>query len=314
MSGSTFRTLTLLSLLQTQRDWPGQLLADRLEVTARTVRRDVERLRELGYEIRATKGPDGGYRLVPGSELPPLRFDDDQAVAIAVALQSAPSSGVEIEEGAERALATVRQVMPARLRHRIDGVRFTVPRVGSPVNPAVLESVSAAVRERRVLRFDYREQAPRRTQPHAIVARRGRWYLIGWDLDRTDWRIYRVDRMTPRVPPGPLFTPRPLPAPNPASFLAARFKGSELDDQWPCIGEIILELPLREIAPWIDDGKLHELSETSTHITLGSWSWQGVLALIARFDAPFKILGPEELTVAAKSFANRLSESPPHGA
>lgn len=190
----------MLSLLQARRDWSGQLLAERLEVSSRTVRRDVERLRELGYEIKAYKGPDGGYRLVPGSELPPLRFDDDQAVAIAVALQSAAGSGVDIEEAADRALATVRQVMPSRLRHRVDGIRFSVPRAASPLDPTVLESVSAAVREHRVLRFDYRESVPRQTEPHALVARHGLWYLIGWDLVRDDWRIYRVDRMTPRVP------------------------------------------------------------------------------------------------------------------
>src|SRR5690606_31046051 len=125
MASNSMRMLALLSLLQTQRDWPGQVLADRLAVTPRTIRRDVDRLREMGYQIGAMKGPDGGYRLAAGSELPPLLFDDDQAIAIAIALQNVPSSGVDIEEAADRALATVRQVMPSRLRNRIDGIRFT---------------------------------------------------------------------------------------------------------------------------------------------------------------------------------------------
>ncbi|PRZ15589.1 HTH domain-containing protein [Nesterenkonia sandarakina] len=303
----------MLSLLQARRDWSGQLLAERLEVSSRTVRRDVERLRELGYEIKAYKGPDGGYRLVPGSELPPLRFDDDQAVAIAVALQSAAGSGVDIEEAADRALATVRQVMPSRLRHRVDGIRFSVPRAASPLDPTVLESVSAAVREHRVLRFDYRESVPRQTEPHALVARHGLWYLIGWDLVRDDWRIYRVDRMTPRVPAGPLFTPRSLPAEDASAFLSARFKGSSGEDRWPCIGEVVVERPVSELAHWVGDGQIEELTATSCRLTLGSWSWPGVVALIARFDAPFTILGPEELSEGATTFASQLAGGIPRG-
>ncbi|WP_156370266.1 YafY family protein, partial [Frigoribacterium sp. Leaf164] len=127
MVGNSSRMLSLLSLLQTRRDWPGPLLADRLGVTARTVRRDVDRLRELGYSVVATRGPEGGYRLAPGADLPPLLFDDEQAVAIAVALQGVTASGVDLDEAASRALATVRQVMPSRLRHRVDGIRFTAP-------------------------------------------------------------------------------------------------------------------------------------------------------------------------------------------
>lgn len=163
--------LALLSLLQSRRDWPGQVLARRLEVTPRTVRRDVDRLRELGYSITAVKGPDGGYRLAAGSELPPLLFDDEQAVAIAVALQSAPSTGVDLDEAAARALTTVRQVMPSRLRHRIDGIRFTDAGVSARVDPKVLETVSTAARNRQLLRFDYsgnESRPPRRAEPHEI--------------------------------------------------------------------------------------------------------------------------------------------------
>jgi predicted DNA-binding transcriptional regulator YafY len=321
MIGSTSRMLALLSLLQTQRDWPGRVLADRLAVSPRTVRRDVDRLRELGYRIGAIKGPDGGYRLAAGSELPPLLFDDEQAVAIAVALQNAASAGVDIDEAALRALATVRQVMPSRLRHRIDGISFT----GSPADtstrfdPAVLETVSVAVRDRRTVRFDYTRESgrsessssdpPRRAEPQAIVSRGGRWYLIAWDLDRDDWRIFRLDRLHPRTPMGPRFTPRPLPAPD-ADLAGSGAAGSDVD-RWPCIGEVIIDLPAREVAPWIGDGDVEVLTERSCRLTVGAWSWIGVLAQVTRHDAPFTIVGPDALVTASAVLAERMRESVP---
>ncbi|MCG8970370.1 YafY family protein [Streptomyces sp. CL12-4] len=315
MIGSTSRMLALLSLLQTRRDWPGQVLAERLEVSPRTVRRDVDRLRELGYRIGSVKGPDGGYRLEAGSELPPLLFDDEQAVAIAVALQSVPSTGVDIDEAAARALATVRQVMPSRLRHRIDGIRFTGTETSARVDPSVLESVSVAVRDRHTLRFDYggSNAPPRSVQPHAVVARHSRWYLIAWDLDRHDWRVFRMDRMAPRTPTGPAFTPRTLPAADARSFLAARSRGSQSEDRWPCVGDVVIELPARDITPWISDGEVEELTERSCRVTIGSWSWAGLLASVVRYDAPFTVVGPDALAKAAAKLAGRLqySVSPP---
>jgi predicted DNA-binding transcriptional regulator YafY len=312
MTGSSSRMLALLSLLQTPRDWPGHVLAERLEVSPRTVRRDVDRLRELGYRIGAIKGPDGGYRLAAGSELPPLLFDDDQAVAIAVALQTVRSSGVDIEEGAARALATVRQVMPSRLRHRVDGIRFTGTESTTRVDPAVLEAASAAVRDRQVLRFDYgsdHDRPARRTEPHAVVAREGRWYLLAWDREAEDWRTFRLDRMHPRIPTGPSFTPRPLPAADAQTYLAARAKGSTTEDRWPCVGEVVIALPAREVAPWVGEDELEELPDGSCRVTVGSWSWVGVLASVARFDAPFTVLGPPALREAAGMLAGRFAEA-----
>lgn len=310
MIGASARMLTLLSLLQTPRDWPGQVLADRLDVTPRTVRRDVDRLRELGYRIVAIKGPDGGYRLEAGSELPPLLFDDQQAVAIAVALQSVAATGVDLDEGAARALATVRQVMPSRLRHRVDGILFSGAPSATRVDPAVLEPASTAVRDRMVLRFGYggADRPSRRTEPHAVVSREGRWYLLAWDLDADDWRIFRLDRMTPRVPTGPSFTPRPLPAADAQTYLAARAKGSDAEDRWPCVGEVEMSLPAHEVAGWIGaDGTVEPVGEGSCRITLGSWSWIGVLAALARFDARFTIVGPAALREASAALAARLS-------
>lgn len=333
MVGNSSRMLSLLSLLQTRRDWPGPLLADRLGVTARTVRRDVDRLRELGYSVVATRGPEGGYRLAPGTDLPPLLFDDEQAVAIAVALQGVTASGVDLDEAAARALATVRQVMPSRLRHRVDGIRFTAPPPVDPVDPAVLEVVSAATRDARVLRFRYDRVAvpgadpapgdetagttavpsagdlpapPRRVEPHGVVLRGGRWYLLAWDLDRDDWRVFRLDRVHPRSPGGAPFARRPLPGPDAAAVVAARAKGSADADRWPCEGVVDLELPPREVAPWVADGLLEARGEHRSRLTIGSWSWAGVLAAALRFDAPFTVVGPPELRAAAEVAAARL--------
>lgn len=311
MTAPTARLLTLLSLLQTPRDWPGKELADRLGIAPRTVRRDVDRLRELGYRIGAAKGPYGGYRLEAGSELPPLLFDEEQAVAIAVALQGVRASGVDIEEAADRALATVRQVMPSRLRHRVDGIRFTDAGSDTRVDPAVLEAVSAAVRDRHVLRFGYRDEdrPPRRTEPHAVVLRDGRWYLLAWELDAGDWRIFRLDRMSPRIPTGPSFVPRPLPAADAATYLAARAKGSEAEDRWPCVGEVVLDLPAAEVAAWAGEGELEPLTEETCRLTIGSWSWTGVLAAVARFDASFTVVGPDALREAAVTLSARLAQA-----
>jgi len=177
MTSTTSRLLLLLSLLQSRRDWPGSLLAERLEISHRTVRRDVDRLREMGYRIRAMKGPDGGYRLDAGSELPPLLFDDDQVLALTVALQAATASGAGIEEAAVRALTTIRHVMPQRLRHRIDAIGFTAVRAradDSTVAPDVLIAISAAIRAREVLRFDYANGGRGRTPATGRAAPPGR--------------------------------------------------------------------------------------------------------------------------------------------
>ncbi len=159
MGGTSGRLLSLLSLLQARRDWPGHVLAERLDVSERTVRRDVDRLRDLGYPVRATMGPDGGYRLDAGADLPPLLFDDEQAVALAVALQLAASTGAGIADAAWRALGTVRQVMPGRLRNRVDALQVVVtPQPGAPqTDPAVLLAVTDAARATRQLRFDYHQ-------------------------------------------------------------------------------------------------------------------------------------------------------------
>jgi len=303
--------LALLSLLQVRRDWPGDVLAERLDVSPRTVRRDVDRLRGLGYRVEALKGPAGGYRLSAGSELPPLLFDDEQAVAIALALAVAPASGADIAESAVRALAAVRQVMPSRLRHRVDAVEVVSTPGTTTVDPQVLVAVSDAVRTHQVLRFTYgsddqHDRPPRRVEPHAVVARNGRWYLLARN-GNGDWRTYRIDRMQPRAPTGLHFTPSPIPGGDPAVFVAARFKGSEVVDAWPCIGTVVLHVPARQIAPYLEpDADLEDLGPDRCRLTLGSWSWTALAAKIAGFDAPFDVVGPPELRDATGALAERM--------
>lgn len=310
VAGPSERMLALLSLLQARRDWPGYVLAQRLDVTTRTVRRDVDRLRALGYRIESTKGPDGGYRLAAGSELPPLLFDEEQAVAIAVGLQHAAASGVDVGDAADRALATVRQVMPSHLRNRVDAVRFSGAVVEEMVDPDVLEAASRAVHDRTTMRFDHGDPATsRHVEPHGLVARGGRWYLVAWDLDRRDWRIFRLDRMTPSRTPGPRFTPRAIPTGDAATFVAARSKGSTDDDRWPCTGRFEIDLPAAELAPWIRDGKVEEIGPGSSRVTMGSWSCAGLLAAVVRFDAPFRVLAPAELIAEAQQLGERLRDA-----
>ncbi|MEN3536779.1 WYL domain-containing protein [Microbispora sp. ZYX-F-249] len=315
MPKTSARLLALLSLLQTRRQWPGEELAGRLRVSARTVRRDVDRLRELGYPITTFKGPDGGYRLEAGSRMPPLLFDDDQAVALAVALQTAATTGAGIGEDAARALNTVRQVMPARLRHRIDIFQVTaVERPDVRVDGSVLMALGAAVHAGEVLRFDYAPRAgvddggvPRRVEPHHLVARGGRWYLVAWDLDREDWRTFRADRITPRSPTGPRFAPRELPGGDVAAFVSAMFRGSGGSGEWPCRGEVILGLPAASVSLYARDGVVEELGPDRCRLVLGSWSWAGLAADIGRFDADIEVVGPAELRDAFARLAGRFA-------
>ncbi len=319
VSGTSGRLLRLLSLLQARRDWPGEVLAQRLEVSARTVRRDVDRLRDLGYPVRASKGPDGGYRLDAGSELPPLLFDDEQAVAVAVALQTASASVSGIEEGALRALATVRQVMPARLRGRVDALRVTaVPADGGrpKVDSDILIAVGAALRAHEVLRFDYERpnwtneerpaDPPRRVEPHHLATWSGRWYLVAWDLERADWRTFRVDRMNPRTPTGPRFSPRELPGGDVATYLQNSFRGTD----WPCRGEFVIDAPATEVQPWAGRQSVVEaLGPDRCRVLAGSWSWERLAAWVSWWEVPVRIVGPPELRAAADRLGRRFLEA-----
>lgn len=313
MATTSGRLLTMLSLLQARRDWPGSLLAERLGVSPRTVRRDVERLRDLGYLVDATKGPDGGYRLGAGTTMPPLLLDDEQAVALAIALSLASGTGAGIEEAATRALTTIRQVMPSRLRHRVDMLDFDqVERPSRRPRPqadrTVLEAISAAVGRREVLRFDYAGAAgeaagnARSVEAHHLVAWGGRWYLVGWDLRRKDWRTFRADRISPRIPNGPRFARRELPGGDVAAYVAATFQGVA---GWACHGEVILDLPAARVLPFLDDAIVEPVGPARCRVALGSWSWTALAAAFGRFDTDVEVVGPPELAAAFDTLARR---------
>lgn len=320
MQKTSSRLLALLSLLQTRRDWPGEDLAERLDITTRTVRRDIDRLRELGYPITAVKGPAGGYRLQAGTHMPPLLFDDGQAVALAVALQTA-ATGTPLDEDAARALATLRQVMPSRLRHRIDLLRISTiqppaARGSLQIRAEVLVELSRTIHAREQLRFDYvpaggtSADRPRRVEPHHLITWRQRWYLVAWDLGREDWRTFRVDRIQPRTPTGPGFTPRELPGGSVAAFVTSRFRGNDgTATDWPCQGEVVLHLPATRVAPFAQDGVVEELGPHRCRLTLGSWSWNGLAAAIGRFDTDIDVIGPPRLAEAFADLATRCARA-----
>lgn len=303
---TTTRLLNLLSLLQTRRDWPGALLAERLDISHRTVRRDIDRLREMGYRIAATMGPDGGYRLDAGQRRRLQRNCQCDDLIV-----------VGIEEDAVRALTTVRQVMPSRLRHRLDALSFTTISAGSgdadSASPEVLVAISAAVRGREVFRFDYSNDhsnnseitPPRRVEPHHLVTSKRRWYLVAWDLARDDWRIFRADRITPRTPNGPRFTPKEIPGGDVSEYVSARFKGSEHINKWPCHGKVVLHRPASYVLPFVGDGIVEDLGPEQCILEAGSWSWTALAASFNRFDTDIDVVGPAELTHAFAQLAAR---------
>ncbi|MEV4533998.1 YafY family protein [Asanoa sp. NPDC049518] len=227
MSNTPARLLSLLSLLQTPREWPGSELAARLGVSLRTIRRDVEKLRDLGYPVHATMGAVGGYRLVAGKAMPPLLLDDEEAVAIAVGLRAHAAAGVE--EASVRALAKLEQVLPARLRQRVGALgRATEPLLtwGQPTaDPSTLAALATAITGRERLRFAYTRHdgtsSERQADPHKLVSAGRRWYLVAYDLDRADWRVFRADRLRSPLPTGVRFAPRDLPTPDAAAYVTA---------------------------------------------------------------------------------------------
>jgi predicted DNA-binding transcriptional regulator YafY len=226
----TERALLLLSLLQTHRFWPGEELTQRLGVSARTLRRDVDRLRSLGYPVDATPGTGGGYRLAAGAHLPPLLLDDDEAVAIAVGLRSAASASIDgMEDTAVRALAKLEQVLPDRLRRRVLAVHTNVASLqwsddGPVVDADALAVLALACRDHEQVRFDYRrrdgDDSSRLVEPHQLVSAGRRWYLVAWDVRRDDWRTFRLDRLERARLAGVRCRPRELPGGDAAAFVA----------------------------------------------------------------------------------------------
>ena len=240
MSDPTERALTLLSLLQTHRHWPGEELARRLRVSERTVRRDVDRLRALGYPVEATPGVDGGYQLAAGAHLPPLVVDDDEAVALTVGLRAAAGASVEgIEDTTLRVMAKLEQILPDHLRRRVDALNSNLETLrwtpATTVPPASLGVLAQACRDREEVRFDYSrrdgEASNRLVRPHQLVSVGQRWYLVAWDVRRSDWRTFRIDRMSnPRLA-GLRFDALDLPADSAAAFVQAGLRARPVEHQ-----------------------------------------------------------------------------------
>jgi len=234
MTETSSRLLGLLSLLQARRYWAGTQLAERLGVSWRTIRRDVERLRGLGYPVESLTGPAGGYRLRAGAAMPPLLLDEDEAIAIAVGLGTAARASVTgIEETSIRALVKLEQVLPAHLRRRVAalGSATVAPAAAGPtVDPQHLTTIAAACRDSECLRFDYSSRdgtATRRdVEPHALVNLGRRWYLLAWDRRRGDWRTFRVDRLDRPAATGVRFAPRALPAEDAAAYVEQSIAGA----------------------------------------------------------------------------------------
>ncbi|MFD0114936.1 helix-turn-helix transcriptional regulator [Streptomyces sp. NPDC058320] len=317
MLETSARLLRLLSLLQARREWSGADLADRLGVTPRTVRRDVDRLRGLGYPVDASPGTGGGYRMGAGAELPPLLLDDDEAVAVAVGLRASAGQGIEgIGETSVRALSKLEQVLPGRLRRRVSALNaFTVPMLRGPgpsdVDPSVLTELAAACRDSERLRFAYEDHggaATRRTvEPHHLVCSERRWYLVAWDVDREDWRTFRVDRITPKPPHGPRFAPRTPPADDLAAYVSKGVSQSPYATR----ATIRLLVPVEEAAQRISPsaGTLEADGDDSCVLRTGAPSLDVMVIHVILTGFEFEVLEPDGLTDAIRTARDRLSRA-----
>ncbi len=271
MLETSARLLKLLGLLQTHRDWTGRDLAERLGVSTRTIRTDVERLRTLGYPVDATSGVAGGYRLGAGAALPPLLLDDDEAVAVAVGLRTAAGGSVTgIEETSVRALAKLEQVLPSRLRHRVNAV------------------------------------TRRDVEPHRLVSWGRRWYLVAWDNERRDWRTFRVDRLTPKVPTGPRFTPRELPEGDVASFVQ-RGAGAAT---WRFFARVLLHASADEVRAKLPPSVVvHPEGADRCVVEVGSDTPQMLTLYIGLLDVDFEVLDSPELSEHLETMAARFQRA-----
>jgi predicted DNA-binding transcriptional regulator YafY len=312
MLETSARLLRVLALLQARRDWTGAALAERLDVTTRTVRSDIDRLRQLGYRVRSTTGSAGGYRLEAGNAMPPLLLDDEEAVAVAVGLRAAASGSVAgIEETSLRALAKLEQTMPSRLRRRIDMLRaatVSAAAAGPTVDAEVLTAIAEAVFRHEQLRFDYRdragEESRRRAEPHRIVYTERRWYLLAWDVDRADWRTYRADRIRPRIPNGPRFSPKDPPEEAVAHVL--RGLGQTV---WRHQAVIRLHASIERVAAMLPPGSglLEPAGDAACLWRTGSDSLRDLTNYVTALDLPFEVEGPQAFRDHLKALADRYA-------
>jgi predicted DNA-binding transcriptional regulator YafY len=302
--------LQVLSLLQARPSWTGTQLAERLGVSARTVRSDIDKLRELGYPVHALPGVGGGYQLTPGAKLPPLLLDDDEATAVAIGLNSATAGAVAgIEEAATRALAKLEQVLPSPLRHRINLLRTStvIPKNGGPVvAPEVLTAIAAACRDQHRLRFDYRTHdgadQRREIEPHRLVHLGRKWYLIGWDPHRADWRTFRADRMQPLTPTGPRFTPREPPERDLTAYVTKGVDAALTRYR----ARVRVHKSATELVQWLTPATVVEAVDDHTCLVhVGAETPHMLAAHILVIDADFEVDGPPELLDALRTIGDR---------
>ena len=312
----TARALRLLSLLQTYKFWAGAELAERLDVSARTLRRDVDRLRELGYPVEATPGAAGGYRLSAGAHLPPLVLDDDEAVAIAVGLRAAAGASIEgIEETSVRALAKLEQVLPDRLRRRVNAVHTNVSSMRwggdqATVDADALAVLALACRDNEQVRFEYTrrdgEAAARLVEPRNLVSAGRRWYLVAWDVRREDWRTFRLDRLTEPRLGGVRFRPRALPTEDAASFVSASISAMPV----PFEATVVASGPAGEVRALIRyaDARVDAIDDAScrVHIRSESRPWLTTVVALLATEYDVAVEEPADLLADVRRVGARL--------
>jgi predicted DNA-binding transcriptional regulator YafY len=315
MMDTSARLLNLLSLLQTPREWPGSELAERLRVTTRTIRRDVDRLRELGYPVEATLGAVGGYRLVAGKALPPLLLDDEEAVAIAVGLRASAGSAVGgIEDASLRALTKLEQVLPSRLRYRVGALGSAVVTMtggGPRVEPSVLTVLAGAISNHERVRFAYRAadgtETRRHLEPQRLVATGRRWYLVAWDLERDDWRMFRVDRVDAPQATGARATPRELPAADAAAFVQQKLRDLHRSTGAVVLVEASAEVLRAKLGPTA--GEIEDLGEGRARWRLDADRLDWTAARLLVLDLPFRVESPPELVEQLRLFGARAQQA-----
>ena len=315
MLETSARLLRLLSLLQGRRDWTSAELATRLGVSTRTIRNDVGRLRGLGYPVYARPGVAGGYRLGTGAALPPLLLDDEEAVAVAVGLRTAASGSIAgIEETSVRALAKLQQVLPSRLRRRVSAFQayaLPIPSRGPQADPDVLTVIAGACRDHERLRFDYRAHsgaASRRSvEPYRLVNYQQRWYLVAWDTERHAWRTFRVDRIKPRTPAGPRFTPRALPPDREIAAQVARGVG---EATWRYRARVIVHAPASHVRGRLPiPVEVESLGEDQCAFEPGADDPQLLALYLGMLDADFTIVDSPELVNALHKLTGRYQRA-----
>jgi predicted DNA-binding transcriptional regulator YafY len=304
------RLLRLLSLLQGRRDWSGPQLAEELDVTTRTVRNDVERIRQLGYPVNASPGVAGGYRLGAGSELPPLLLDQREAIAVAVGLRAAAAGAVAgVESVALAALAKLEQVMPARVRRRVRNLQqamVTTPWPATAPDPDTLSAIAAACAEHDRLRFGYRSHdgatTTRATEPHRLVHDGRRWYLVAWDNDRSDWRTFRVDRIAPDPIAGPRFVPRPPPAADVVRHLVRGVQQAT----WRARARVKVHMPASELSKRLPAAVTVEAAGDNACIaSVGADSLSVLAPYLGMLGADFEVIDPPALRAELRALARR---------